>query len=217
MDQMQQPQHQQQDHIQSQMFQQRLTPQLQPNMALNTSMNIGQSSEHRQLHQNYLHSQLEDMDQNGYDELEQQFASLEKQFGKVEMKEVPKVDIPVNNNAGFRDAAQKVADVMQSSKSDKFANSKFLDLMNKVTNGQVKLSQDETKLVDKQGHDIHEQQLSAAEPRPVTTTLPDPLQFVADGELETPFQAARLAGQSHGEKYTWDDVYDDYRNDDPSF
>jgi hypothetical protein len=202
----------QQQHFQPQ-YQQSFTPQMQSNFALGT----GQMIEHRELHQQYLNSQLShDLD---HDELERQFESLEKQFQKVEMKEPePPVELPTNNNAGFRDAAKQVADVMKSANSEKFANSKFLDLMTRVTAGQVELNEDETKLVDEQGRDIHEEQLKdSGSVQQQKNPLPDPLKFVQNGELETPFQSARLVGKSLGERYTWDDVYDDYRNDDTSF
>lgn len=211
--------HLQQSRLNSTMY----TPQLSQNYSL---AGTSRMTEHQELHSAHLHSQLEKMDDE-YAALDKEFDNLEREFQNVKVDEpalkAPQVDIPPGNNAGFREAAKQVADVMKSTDSSRFANSRFLDLMNRVSAGQVSLNEDETKLVDTQGNDIHELSSQNVDPSQQQSAggshahLPDPLEFVKDGELETPFQAAKLVGDQHGEKYTWDDVYNDYRNDDSSF
>ena len=204
-------------------------PQVQQNYALNTSgMSMGTSigtsmglMGTQRLNNSYMQAQVEDtqlLDPTHAD-LEREFQSLEKQFeDNVKLEEEPIGNR--NSNAEFREAARQVEKIMKSTDSEKFANSKFLNLMTKVTNGQVELNEDETKLVDANGEDIHEKQLKSQigeKADTKTNPLPDPLANVPDEAFETPFQSARLVGQQHNERYSWDEMYDDYKHDDTSF
>ncbi|CCH46470.1 hypothetical protein BN7_6063 [Wickerhamomyces ciferrii] len=170
-------------------------------------------TEHQELHQQDLLNK----------ELESEFMKLEQEFQnasinehqipkKVEQQQSQSQQAPIfkRSNSDFANAAMQVVNAMSSQKSSKFQNSKFLSLMNLVSKGEVELNDDETKLIDQEGNEINENEQNKPH-------LPDPLAGIENGELHTPFQSAKLAGENFGEKYTWDDVYDDYRNDDDAF
>lgn len=240
---------QQQNRHQAQVFHQ---PQLHLNQA-NQML-------HSQLHQQPQtfrteHKEIHDLDQF-HNDLESEFSKLEEEFASEPIQQEPV--LKRNQNEQFKSVAQEVVNVMNTSNDSKFANSKFLQLMSMVSAGTVELNDDESKLVDEEGKDIHEQKLAEsdqasfnflnthnahggdiqndydssafertqrdAEVEELLDTnnhnnqkLPDPLEGLTAEDLSSPYNAARRVGDLRREQYTWDDVYDDYKNDDSSF
>lgn len=227
--------------LQQQQFNQQLNhqPQLQFNQA-NNMLNSQFQQQHllsQSQSQNFRteHQELHDLDKF-HNELENEFSKLENEFKPEEIEE----PILKKSNEEFKSVAKQVANVMNTSNDSKFANSKFLQLMNMVSIGQVELNEDETKLVNNNGEDIHQQQLNENEQpnfeflknhnahggdlqndfektHKDASLLPDPLAGITAEDLSSPFNAAKRVGQLHGERYSWDDGYNDYKNDDPSF
>lgn len=189
------------------------TPRSFTNLQQLSNLNMTQASlqtsqqhfrtEHEELH----HQQMDVFNK----ELESEFNKLEQEFQNTSLKD-SEPQIFKAPNSDFANAAMQVVNAMNTQNSEKFKQSKFLSLMNMVSQGKVELNEDETKLVDHEsGEDINELQQQQQ------SRLPDPLEGISVGELETPFQSAQLVAENHDEKYTWDDVYLDYKHDDSSF
>ncbi|KAH3676391.1 hypothetical protein WICMUC_002022 [Wickerhamomyces mucosus] len=180
-----------------------------PRMLLNqtnTLQNQGIMTEHQELHH------LEHI-QSALDE---QFFELERQLHLKPVPKPPKKDqneeISKKQNLQFQQTARDISNVMEShvsQQTEKFKKSQFLKLMQSISVGDVELNEDETKLINKDGEDIHEANESF---------LPDPLEGLNAEDLKSPFEAAQKVSVHHNdEPYNWDEAYEDYRNDDTSF
>lgn len=188
------------------------TPRSFTNLQQLSNLNMTQASLQAPQHFRTEHEELHHQQMDVFNrDLESEFSKLEQEFQNTTLKET-ETPIFKTPNADFANAAMQVVNAMNTQNSEKFKQSKFLSLMNMVSQGKVELNEDETKLVDHEsGEDINELQQQQQ------SRLPDPLEGISVGELETPFQSAQLVAENHEEKYTWDDVYLDYRHDDSSF
>lgn len=152
--------------------------------------------------------------------LEEEFQRIEASLrtpAPVEPQEQQPQQVLHNPNLEFQRTAQDISKAISSVKgntltSEKFKNSQFLNLMMSIGSGDITLNQDETKLVDNKGTDIHELKTQQQD------RLPDPLEGLSKDDITSPFETAKKVGQNKGQAaYSWDEHYDDYRNEDTEF
>lgn len=186
------------------------SPRLQAQFGLNAqTAGTARLTEHQQLHRHELN------EMHFQNQLELQFAEIDREL-ETELKDGMEMDTNLNKEK-FAEAAREIVSAMSTADNPKFKNSKFLNLMEMVSNRDIELSNDETKLVDRNGDEVKSTETDI-DTNDTANRLPDPLANIGEGELHTPFQSASLVSERNkDEKYSWDEVYDDYRNDDTSF
>ncbi|KAH3681572.1 hypothetical protein WICPIJ_007446 [Wickerhamomyces pijperi] len=186
------------------------TPQVLFNQTT-TSLHSHRPTEHAEVyHNDKIHNHLEEE----FQRIEASLANPVQTQPKEQEQPIVDINTP---NLQFQQTAQDISKAMSSAKgpstSAKFKNSQFLNLMMNIGSGDITLNQEETKLINTEGQDIHE--LKTAE------SLPDPLAGLSAEDITTPFATAQKVQQQQNSDsqrpYTWDEHYDDYRNDDREF
>jgi len=95
----------------------------------------------------------------------------------------------------FADIAKSVFDAMEKGSNhasaktnDKFRNSKFLHLMDRISKREIEINENNDKFIDSRGHDIRDD-------------LPDPLRDLRETDIHNagPFEAAKEVGAKQGQ------------------
>lgn len=95
----------------------------------------------------------------------------------------------------FAQIAQSVFNTMNTTPgvsgttSDKFKNSNFMKLMDRVSKREVEINDDRDKFIDSKGHDIRDD-------------LPDPLRDLRESDLRGPFESAKVVHEQMGDHLT---------------
>ncbi|VEU22132.1 DEKNAAC103161 [Brettanomyces naardenensis] len=164
------------------------------------SLGLGYGGMYRQNNENQVNQVNQVNRETSQPDFDSAFNEVEQQLRETPVEETKKGDAPMmeNDKIKFAEIAQSVFNTMNSSTgnvsketNDKFKQSKFLDLMGRISKREVEINDQNDKFVDSQGHDIRDD-------------LADPLKDLREEDLRGmgPFESAKVVHEKIGDHLT---------------